>query len=91
MIKKTDRKPCGCTLTEYDNGRKLFAPCIPCGLMRAGHALARAGTWWHRRQALREAGNALAAVATTINRAADHAQREQDMAKTIDTVLENES
>lgn len=56
---KIERKPCGCTVTEKD-GKKTFAPCIPCGLLEAGAALQRAG-------------QALAAVATTINRATANA------------------
>ena len=47
------------TVTEKD-GKKTFAPCIPCGLLEAGAALQRAG-------------QALAAVATTINRATANA------------------
>jgi hypothetical protein len=70
---KHDRKPCGCVLTEYPDGRKLFAPCIPCGLFQAGASLIEAGGWWKRRKALQRAGAALAAVATTINSAANQA------------------
>ena len=63
-------KPCGCSVTEFPEGRKLYAPCIPCGLMQAGSALVEAGnSWWRRRRALKMAGAALAAVATTINNA----------------------
>jgi len=53
---KTERKPCGCTVTEKPDGKKVFAPCVPCGLLEVGAALQRAG-------------QALAAVATSINRA----------------------
>lgn len=67
-VKNTKTEPCGCTLTEYVSGRRTYSPCVPCGLMRAGHALAEAAGWrfWRRRAALLAAGNALAAVATTI-------------------------
>lgn len=62
---------CGCSITDYPDGRKMYSPCIPCGLMQAGAELAKAGdSWWHRKKHLRMAGHALAAVATTINRAA---------------------
>lgn len=84
-IENIDRKPCGCVLTEFHGGRKLFAPCIPCGLMRAGYALAQAGNTclpWRRRRALLEAGNALAAVATTIKAAAHQANA-------VNTAVEN--
>lgn len=68
-------RPCGCAITEYSDGRKLYHPCIPCGLMQAGAALVEAGnSWWHRKKHLRMAGAALAAVATTINTTATDAQ-----------------
>ena len=53
--------------------------------MRAGHALAEAAGWrfWRRRAALLDAGNALAAVATTINNAADEMQRQQNVNKAL--------
>ncbi len=93
-IKNIARQPCGCTLTEYMSGRRTFAPCIPCGLMRAGHALAEAAVcsaWQFRRlrAALLEAGNALAAVATTINTAADELQQKQQMDAAIRAKLED--
>jgi hypothetical protein len=66
---------CGCSITEHADGRKMYAPCIPCGLMQAGAELAKAGeSWWRRKQHLRMAGAALAAVATTINNAAKQAE-----------------
>jgi hypothetical protein len=84
IIEKIDRRPCGCTLTDYAGGRKTYEPCVACGLMRAGYQLSVAGTVlfpWRRRRALLEAGNALAAVATTIAKAAN----EKAM---VDTVCE---
>jgi len=57
---KIERKPCGCTVTEKPDGQKVFAPCVPCGLLEVGAALQRAG-------------QALAAVATTINKASANA------------------
>ena len=72
IIEKIDRKPCGCVLTDYEGGRKTYEPCVACGLFRAGYLLSRAATaWpWRRRKHMLEAGNALAAVATTIAKAA---------------------
>lgn len=68
-------KPCGCSVIEHPGGRKLYAPCIPCGLMQAGAALVEASnSWWHRKKHLKMAGSALAAVATTINNAAKQAE-----------------
>ena len=68
-------KKCGCSVTEFPEGRKLYAPCIPCGLMQAGAALVEAGnSWWRRGRAMKMAGSALAAVATTINNAVKQAE-----------------
>jgi hypothetical protein len=72
-VPTVNRMKCGCAITQYADGRKLFAPCIPCGLFQAGAALIEAGGWWKRRKALQRAGQALAAVATTINKAAEEA------------------
>lgn len=91
-IRKYDRKPCGCVVTEFEDGRKQYAPCIPCGLMRAGYALAQAGScWpWQRRRALLEAGNALAAVATTINAQAARMKPVAKVNKAIEDILNKE-
>lgn len=64
------REPCGCATTTLPDGRKLFAPCVPCGLMRAATELSRARRWWRRSSALENAAQALAAVASTIRREA---------------------
>jgi hypothetical protein len=82
-------KQCGCAISEYPDGRKLYHPCIPCGLMQAGAALVEASnSWWHRRKHLRMAGAALAAVATTINTAATDAKAVskavEDIAQDVD-------
>ncbi len=69
IIEYLDKRPCGCVMTEYAGGRKTFAPCVACGLMRAGFQLSKAAVAllpWRRRRHLLDAGNALAAVATTI-------------------------
>ena len=81
-IKELHPEPCGCLVTEYVSGRQTFAPCIPCGLMRAGKALIEA-RWWRRGKALREAGSALAAVATTINRTAAELRQKQAIAEAM--------
>lgn len=73
-VPTTNYKKCGCSVTEYSDGRRLYAPCIPCGLFQAGASLIEAGGWWKRRKALQRAGAALAAVATTINNAAKQAE-----------------
>lgn len=70
-ITHLDKKPCGCILTEYADGRKIYAPCVACGLMRTAYELEQAGSVrlpWRRRRHLMAAGNALAAVATAIAR-----------------------
>lgn len=48
-------KSCGCEVATYKGGRKVFAPCLPCGLFEVARALSRAG-------------DALAAVATTVQK-----------------------
>lgn len=72
VITNLDRRPCGCTLTDYASGRKTYEPCVACGLMRTGYLLSMAATaWpWRRRKHMLDAGNCLAAVATTIAKAA---------------------
>jgi hypothetical protein len=67
---KIDRQPCGCALMNYADGRRIYAPCVPCGLFKASQALEKAGGFWRRRKNLRLAGHALAAVASTIQREA---------------------
>ncbi len=71
FIKNIERKPCGCTFTDYASGRKTYEPCVSCGLMRAGWLLSKAQRWFRRGRNLLEAGNCLAAVATTIAKAAN--------------------
>lgn len=55
VVKNQEDRPCGCTVTEYSDGHKVYAPCVPCGLFAvADH--------------LRTAGEALAAVAGRMQR-----------------------
>lgn len=66
-----ERKPCGCVLTAFPNGRRMYAPCVACALARAGAALAQASAprrWKDARDQLAQAGAALSAAATTITR-----------------------
>lgn len=60
IIKSTDRKPCGCVVTEYSDGAKQLGPCIPCGLFAAAQSIGQAASLFSN------AADALAAVATTI-------------------------
>ena len=60
IIKSTDRKPCGCVVTEYSDGAKQLGPCVPCGLFAAAQSMGQAAS------VLGNAADALAAVATTI-------------------------
>lgn len=64
VIKNVDHKPCGCRITEYSDGVKMIAPCVPCGLNAAAEALHAAGQ--NFAASLSNAAQALAAVATTI-------------------------
>jgi hypothetical protein len=63
IIKNVDAKPCGCRITEYSDGAKMIAPCVPCGLNAAAESLHHAAQAF---QGLAQAAQALAAVATTI-------------------------
>lgn len=63
----TTPNKCGCRVVEKD-GRKLFMPCVPCGLFRAAQAISKARRWWRRGKHLEDAAQALAAVATTVQR-----------------------
>jgi hypothetical protein len=66
LVKSIDRKPCGCSITEYSDGRKLIAPCVPCGLNASAQSLRNAA------EAMAQGADALSAVALTI-RTAHHA------------------
>lgn len=63
IIKNTQRKPCGCVITEFSDGQGQLAPCVPCGLQAMSHHLVQAA------QAMMQAGHALAATAESIRRA----------------------
>ena len=80
-VKNIERKPCGCVLTKFMSGRNTYEPCVSCGLMRAGWMLSKAQRWFRRGRFLLEAGNALAAVATTIAKAANQAKAVADALK----------
>ncbi len=60
LVKHVDRKLCGCSITEYSDGRKEIAPCVPCGLFTVSQNLAGAA-------------EALAATATTLRKAGEQA------------------
>lgn len=60
VIKHQDRQPCGCVITEYADGSKMIAPCVPCGLAHTSRFLAQAAA------AIGQAAQALDATATTI-------------------------
>jgi len=62
-----NHQPCGCATAVYEDGRNIYAPCIACGLFKAADPLMKA-RWWNRGRAITQAGLALAAVATTIQR-----------------------
>lgn len=69
-IKNVDRKPCGCVITEYEDGTQMFAPCPPHGLMRVA-------------QSLQEAASAMGAVATTLMNESKKAQQQAGMVEAI--------
>jgi len=54
-IEDVENRPCGCVVTTYEGGGKQFAPCPPHGLYRVA-------------ECLQEAGAALGAVASTLQR-----------------------
>jgi hypothetical protein len=63
IVKNIDRKPCGCAITEYGDGRKLISPCVPCGLNASAQSMREAAS------ALAQSADALSAVALTIRSA----------------------
>jgi len=69
-IKNVDNQPCGCVVTEYEDGGKQFAPCPPHGLYRVA-------------QCLKEAGDALGAVASTLQREQMAAMQKANLIDTI--------
>ena len=42
VIKNQERKPCGCVYTEFADGSKQIAPCVPCGIEAVAHHLGMA-------------------------------------------------
>lgn len=88
MTKNTERHPCGCIVTE-EGGRKTFAPCAPCGLMRAAAMISRsAASWWRRGRYLADAAMALGAVATRIRQ---DTQRMANASQAVDEALKEAS
>ena len=79
--KETKIAPCGCITAHHEDGRNIYHPCVACGLMRCATALSRCRFWWGRRKSFEEAAQAMAAVATTI-------QREKRNAKTVSDAME---
>jgi uncharacterized protein YoaH (UPF0181 family) len=67
IIKNVDAKPCGCRITEYSDGAKMIAPCVPCGLNAVAESLHAAAQQFA--MGMSQAAQALAAVATTIRAA----------------------
>lgn len=60
VIKSESVQPCGCRVTEFGDGTKQLAPCVPCGLFAVARAASNAGAQ------LQQAADALAATATTM-------------------------
>ena len=69
-IKNIDRKPCGCVLTEYEDGSQVFAPCVPHGLMRFA-------------QLVQEAASVMGSVASNLIRESQKAQQQAGMVEAI--------
>ena len=57
IVSSEKQHPCGCIMTTMSNGRQILAPCPPCGIAEAA-------------KSLRNAADALLAVATTMKRSA---------------------
>lgn len=81
--KNVERLPCGCQTQEFADGRKVFAPCVPCGLGRAAYALSSARRWWRRGRNLEHAAQALAAVASTLIRERERINLASKVAKAM--------
>lgn len=60
LVKNQGTKPCGCSMTEFSDGTRQIAPCMPCGLFASGEAMI-------------QAAQALMAVATTLKASRDAA------------------
>lgn len=74
LIKNIDAKPCGCRITEYSDNSKVIAPCVPCGLNAVAESIHIACQNFY--SGMRQASQALAAVATTIRSAHNSAALE---------------
>lgn len=81
IIKNVDAKPCGCRITEYSDGVKMIAPCVPCGLNAAAEAMHAAAQQFAG--AMATAAQALAATATTIRQAHNQAAVEAAVARGV--------
>ena len=56
------RKPCGCVTTTHASGKRVFAPCPPCGMFKVA-------------EAMQTAAQAMAAVATTLQKQFNEVQK----------------
>ncbi len=59
LVVNQSEQPCGCVMTEYSDGARVLAPCVPCGLNAAAQTMAQAG------QLMMRTADALGAVAHT--------------------------
>lgn len=92
-VKDTKRNPCGCTLTEFEDGGRLYSPCPPCGMFQmaeelqdASRTLSRRWPFGRRRKAashVQRAAMAMAAVATTLQQEQLQAIRQQALVDAI--------
>lgn len=79
IIKSVGDKPCGCRITEYSDGSKLYAPCVPCGLFAVADNLNQSAV------SQQQAAQALASVATRMQQmqTAAHADMVSRAAKNV--------
>lgn len=93
VVKDVKQNPCGCKLTEFEDGGKLYHPCPPCGIFQSAEELQDASRvlsrWWpfgRRRKAamhVQRAAMAFAAVATTLQGEQQEALRRQQLAEIL--------
>jgi len=93
QIKDVKTNPCGCKLTEFEDGSRLYHPCPPCGIFQAAESMQDASkalrSRWpfgRRKQAavhVQRAAMAFAAVATTLQNEQLQAVRRQQLAEMI--------
>lgn len=92
-IKNVDRKPCGCVITEFEDGGKEYSPCPPHGLYRVAESLqkasdgfdeddtAKAAAW------IKDAGMALAAVASVLQAEQRKAMQRSGIAAAVEKAM----